>query len=157
MLSAYEADSEKSYCVYIGDMTFIEFEDCPGMEIDDDRSADGHYAHRNLVKLQSDGYFAVKEIKTGIYVFWGYVQDADGYSNVRKAPNIKSEVLYKVYEGSYILAYGEPDSKWFEVVLIREPGSQERSAEKMGGYIHRSRLKGIEEWRKSLVNIDFKG
>ena len=137
--------------------TFIDFEDCADMEIDDDRSADARYTHRKIVKLQSDGYFAVKEIKTGIYVYYGYVQDVDGFANVRKSPNINSDILYQVQNASYILAYGEPDSKWFEVVIVREPGSQVRSVKKIGGYIHRSRLKDIKKWRKSLVNTDFKG
>ncbi len=156
MLSAYVTDSENSFCIYIDNLAFICFEDYGNVEIDDDRTTDYRYKHRKLVKLLPNGYFAEKEIKTGIYDYSGYVQDDDGYANVRKAPSINSEVLYQVKNASYILAYGEPDSKWFEVVLVRELGQETRSAEKIGGYIHRSRLKNIEEWKNSLENTDIR-
>ncbi len=156
MVSAYETEDDQSYWAILKDYSFLYFENIGRVEIDDDRTSDYRYTHRKLVKILPNGCFREKTIKTGLYEYYGYVQDKDGFANVRKEQRVNSDVIYQVKDSSYIIAYGEPDSKWFEVVIVREPGEINYSVNKKCGYIHRSRLKDIDKWRKSLVNIDFK-
>ena len=156
MISAYETESDKAKCNFLKDYSFVVFENYGWIEMDDERPTDARYTHRKFVKLLPNGYFSETEIQTGIYLYYGSVQDSDGYANVRKSPDIKSEILYQVKDSSYIEAYGEPDAKWFEVSVVIDPLQSIHSVDKKQGYIHRSRLKDIERWRKSLRNTDIK-
>lgn len=156
MISAYETESDKAKCNFLKDYSFVVFENYGRIEMDDERPTDARYTHRKTVKLLPNGYFSETEIQTGIYLYYGRVQDNDGFANVRKLPDIKSEILYQVKDSSYIEVYGEPDAKWFEVSVVEEPFQSIHSVVKKQGYIHRSRLKDIERWRKSLWNTDIK-
>lgn len=155
MISAYEPQVTFPNYIFLNDFSFVVFENCGNLEIDDDRTTDFRYTHRKQVKLLSNGYFAEKQIQTGLYRYAGYVQDKDGYANVRRHPNINSEVLYQIEDSSYVFVYGGADDNWFEVSRV-VTSNHEFSVDKIGGYIHRSRLKDIDKWRKELRNTNFK-
>ncbi len=137
--------------------TFIFFE-YHGNELSEDESVytDCRYAHRKVVKLLPNGYFAEIERRTGIYNYFGFTQDSDGYSNVRKLPSVNSEVLFQIKDSAYVSTYGTPDGSWFEVVYVKENGSNKANPEKIGGYIHKSRLKDFDKWRNSLRSPEYK-
>jgi hypothetical protein len=77
------------------------------------------------------------------------INDPDGYTNVRKLPNINSEVVYKLKE-SHVFAYesidSEPNSDWIKVYVqknIYSLGDIDND-DFLVGYIHESRLQPIE-------------
>jgi|GEM_PF-4543019 len=156
MISAYVLFSQEIAYYSLSDFSLVIFENFGRVEIAEDRYTDLLYRHRKEVNLLQNGYFAELNLQTGLYEYFGYVQDKDGYANVRKSPDINSDVQYQVADSSYIVVCGEPDAKWFEVIRLREPSNTHFSVTKRGGYIHRSRLKGIEKWRKGLYNTDIK-
>lgn len=157
MISAYLVIDSRSDAYVVNDFTFIFFEDHANeLSYDESVYTDARYAHRKIVKLLSNGYFAEKEKQTGIYHCFGYTQDSDGYSNVRKSPSAKSEILYQITDSSYVSTYGTPDGSWFEVVYVIEKGSENISVEKHGGYIHKSRFRDFEKWRNSLRSPEYK-
>ena len=156
MISAYVVTDDSDDAYFENDFTFVFFENHRNEQTDDDRITDGRYVHRKTVKLLSDGYFVEKDIQKGLYNYFGYTQDTDGYSNVRKSPNVKSEILYQIKDSSYVDAFGTPDGGWFEVLGVKENGlNNSFSKTKFGGYIHKSRLRSYEKWRKSLRNPDY--
>lgn len=158
MISAHLVkDNINNISYFVDDFTFIFFED-HGKELSEDESVytDCRYAHRKIVKLLPNGYFAEKERQTGFFRVYGYVQDSDGYSNVRKSASGKSEILYQVNDSDYVVAYGAQDGNWFEVVYVLDKVKEKIDPEKHGGYIHKSRLKDFDEWRNSLRHPEYK-
>ncbi len=153
MISAYLVIDHLNRSYFIDDFTFVFFES-HGSELPEDEGlyADWDYAHRKVLKLSPDGYFVEKERQTGLYNYMGYIQDSDGYSNVRKSPSVNSEVLYQIKDSSYVATCGTPDGSWFEVVYVDERLSDNDlpTGKKFGGYIHKSRLGDFEKWRSSL-------
>ena len=157
MISAYLVIDYTDFAYFVDNFTIIFFEH-HGNELSADESVytDWKYSHRKVVKLLPNGYFAEKEKRAGLFKYYGYVHDSDGYSNVRKSTNAKSEVLYQVNDSSYVKAYGTSDGSWFEVVYVEENGSNKANPEKIGGYIHKSRLKDFDKWRNSLRSPEYK-
>lgn len=91
---------------------------------------------RFVYKIASDGYLTEvsadeKEIKDFV---WKTINDSDGYVNVRNYPNTNSEILYTLPTETRVLIHLIKDSNWAEIVKIKD-------AERIGGYIHKSRLK----------------
>lgn len=157
MISAYLASNDNNLSYFNDDFTFIFFEH-HGNELSEDESVftDWSYAHRKVVKLLPNGYFAEIERRPGFFHWFGYIQDSDGYSNVRKSANGKSEILYQVKDSSFVDAYGSPNGSWYEVVYVKEKGARKANTEKVGGYIHKSRLRDFEKWRNSLRHPEYK-
>ncbi len=158
MISAYLVMGSNNDAYFINDSTFIFFE-YHGNELSYDESVytDARYVHRKIVKLLSNGYFVEIEKQTGLFHYYGYTQDSDGYSNVRKSPSAKSEILYQITDSSYVSTYGTPDGSWFEVLGVIENGIDNTfSKTKYGGYIHKSRFRDLEKWRNSLRSPEYK-
>ncbi|WP_196889432.1 hypothetical protein [Aureivirga sp. CE67] len=66
------------------------------------------------------------------------IKDPDGYTNVRKAPNGKSKIIHKVYEGEiFFYEYHEIENgaKWIPVYIEVKDSKNE-----IEGFIHISRL-----------------
>ena len=77
--------------------------------------------------------FTVK--KSGTYE----IVDKDGYVNVREKPDVNSKILYTLKSGCVIVGHSENESKWEEVIQVKE-GKDKGDVYKKGGYIHGSRL-----------------
>jgi len=124
------------------DTTVVSYEYYPDPE--DTDPVPNELVCKVVYKLDKDGYFHQISFETsqqeGNY-FLGRVQDADGYTNVREAPNVKSEVLYQVPSGiSTVSVEKIPNTNWGKVVIcvIKR---DEAITYKQGGYIHLSRVK----------------
>lgn len=72
------------------------------------------------------------------------IKDIDGFTNVRKAPNSSSEVIYKLYD-SEVFTYEESTQDWIPVFISKNKYSLDCSGnDKVSGYIHKSRLLPLE-------------
>lgn len=57
------------------------------------------------------------------------IQDPDGFTNVRRAPSVTSDVIARVYEGEVFYTFRQ-GSNWWQV----------RAKERIVGYMHVSRI-----------------
>jgi hypothetical protein len=77
------------------------------------------------------------------------IQDKDGYTNLRKAPDAKSEIIHKIYENEifwYDLEFGNEHGNWMPVYIPKNDFSFNLSNSYIiSGYIHKSRLKPLTE------------
>lgn len=78
------------------------------------------------------------------------IQDPDGWTNVRKSPDIEATVIHKVYENEVFFYYDKGEDSthpdWIKVYLpanIFSMGCGRNGLTE--GYIHRSRIKPITE------------
>ncbi len=102
--------------------------------------------YMEVFKLRPDGYFENTEFvnrKTTEKYKEIYFKDNDGYANVRKEPNVNSEVLYKVKDSVLGMIEYIPNSNWCKVIFYREPDN--RSIVRNTGYIHKSRFIILEK------------
>lgn len=90
------------------------------------------WGNRYHFKLDPDGYFRMVDMKEKITIEKMYVNDSDGYVNVRKEMSTNSEVLYKLKNDVGVYVWLMPNSNWAEVIPIYK---------EKRGYIHKSRLK----------------
>ncbi len=80
----------------------------------------------------------------------GLINDADGYTNVRKEPSIKSEILYKVKENEVFfidVEYLNLESDWILIHIPKSKFSKYDSDWKpydLNGFIHKSRIRDID-------------
>ena len=97
----------------------------------------------NKYEITKDGHFKMvsqgKEIwneydKEYSLLKLGKISDPDGYVNVRRSSNSKSEILYTLPDKSSIIYYELKGKDWVEIVK-----SEDKSHE--GGFIHSSRVK----------------
>ncbi|MBQ4818611.1 hypothetical protein [Aquimarina sp. MMG016] len=77
------------------------------------------------------------------------IKDKDGYTNVRKEPNINSKVIYKLKD-SEVFIYEDSDtaenSNWIAVNIFKNKFSIESGNDQLLlGYIHKSRLYPLEK------------
>ena len=87
-------------------------------------------------ELQENGILKeLRLLKTGTYE----IVDKDGYVNVREKPDVNSKILYTLKSGCVIVGHSENESKWEEVIQVKE-GKDKGDVYKKGGYIHGSRL-----------------
>ena len=71
------------------------------------------------------------------------IQDSDGYTNVRKSENSKSEIIHKIHLGEVFWYDYESigqDKQWIPVYI-----PQKKSEYDLEGYIHKSRLLILKE------------
>lgn len=98
---------------------------------------------RIIYKIDTDGYFHQIKIEdpyeSGILIY-GRIEDPDGWTNVREAPDGKSKVLYKALSDSPIYVERIENSNWGRVMMIQMGMSKDRVL-KRSGYIHLSRVK----------------
>ncbi len=97
----------------------------------------------------------MKIIQVIILIFWiltipikaqelGYINDADGYTNLRKLPSGKSDVIGIIIKGQEFKYYPDTNSDWWKV----EFGFRD-------GFIHKSRIKNFNDV-KSKISSFFK-
>ena len=77
---------------------------------------------------------------------FGRIEDKDGYVNIRKNPDLKSEVVGKFVADDIFWCLESSEGEWLEVDIQTPP---------YHGHIHKSRVKFIREFYKMAV--DHKG
>ena len=65
----------------------------------------------------------------------GYINDTDGYTNIRENSNIESKIIGKILEGKIFTFFIDKDSNWWKV----------KTKNKLVGYVHKSRIKSVQE------------
>ncbi len=100
---------------------------------------DDLHLERYVYRFESDGFLHQIEEDKDIFYCYSVVSDPDGYVNVRKEPNVNSNVLYTVKDGCNVFIWQIPGTNWAEVVSVRDDSRMS------SGYIHMSRLKVIEK------------
>jgi hypothetical protein len=89
------------------------------------------------------------------------IKDVDGFTNVRKLPEIDSEIIYKLKDSevfSYQETENEAESNWITVYISKNKYQLECGEDDTFiGYIHKSRLCPIEDLTKySGTEFSFK-
>jgi Bacterial SH3 domain len=84
---------------------------------------------KNLFAQNTEGYgFAI-------------IDDKDGFTNVREEPNVKSKIVGKIKEGELFFCFSNEKHKdWFAVDV--------KNNNNLSGYVHKSRIKFVEELPK---------
>ncbi len=76
------------------------------------------------------------------------IQDTDGWTNVRKSPDGKSEIIQRVYENEvfwYDYEEADQEQEWISIYLPKNDYSLEKSEPSyIVGFIHKSRLLPLE-------------
>lgn len=91
----------------------------------------------------------------------GYIEDIDGYTNVRKESNINSEIIYKVSlnEVFFIdLEYSELEETWIKVWIPKDRFSLTDKNYNITGFIHKSRIRLLDDLplcKKNDINLTF--
>ncbi|HEX8574693.1 MAG TPA: hypothetical protein VF677_00210 [Flavobacterium sp.] len=92
--------------------------------------------------------------------------DSDGYTNIRKKPDIKSEVIGKIVEGQvFAIAYIQEENKSTDWIAVNFPVSNNPKGKKFlmfdgeekVGFVHKSRLEELETlpaFKTKEVNAD---
>ena len=88
--------------------------------------------------------FLVANISLAQQRYIGQINDPDGYTNIRKAPNSKAEIIGKLLKNEYFF-YTENPSSWYKV-------STER---KVQGFVHKSRIQKVNDKELIALKIDF--
>lgn len=80
--------------------------------------------------------------KSGLSQYAAIIQDADGWTNVRKEPHANSEVIHRIYENEvFWYNSGSPSKDWVSVEVPKNDfGFAEGNQKEIRGYIHVSRL-----------------
>ena len=101
------------------------------------------YAHANeKFILSPDGYLSE------IFVEWpqcGYIVDPDGYVNMRKSPDVKSEVVATISSDSFVVCYPVNGTKWLRVWKFIDMKNEVYRSD-CEGYIHMSRFEDQYEY-----------
>ena len=74
----------------------------------------------------------------GEAIFWGRIDDPDGFTNVRKGPSVKSDVVMTMREGIKFLFEPSPTTSWWKLYADQNPPV-------FRGYIHKSRVRQLAE------------
>lgn len=74
-------------------------------------------------------------------IYEGVITDpTDDYVNIRKRPDLKSEIKRTIGIKSTVKYIEVPNSNWVEILLEDKKNSEDR-ADRSGGYVHKSRVK----------------
>lgn len=77
------------------------------------------------------------------------IQDPDGWTNVRKSPDGKAEIIQRVYENEvfwYDYEQTDQEQEWISIYLPKNDYSLEKSAPNyIVGFIHKSRILPLEK------------
>lgn len=93
---------------------------------------------RYVYHWKDDGFLHQEDGMTKIEKDVVSISDTDGYVNVRREPNSKSDILYTIPDKTLVIVWFLPNSNWAEVVAVLDGENNVRSI--LGGYVHRSRL-----------------
>lgn len=135
MCSAVEIlSSTYPFSLLLDNYTIHSFEVYESMEDDE--------CERYVYRFESDGFLHQIDAVKNIDIPFVKVSDPDGYVNVRKEPNLQSEIIYTIPDGTDLRVWYIPNSDWAEIIkgLVRKNGEiVDRPV--LGGYVHKSRLK----------------
>lgn len=88
--------------------------------------------------------FLVANISLAQQRYIGQINDPDGYTNIRKAPNSKAEIIGKLLKNEYFF-YTENPSSWYEV----------STQHKVQGFVHKSRIQKVNDKELIALKINF--
>ena len=88
--------------------------------------------------------FLVANISLAQQRYIGQINDPDGYTNIRKSPNSKAEIIGKLLKNEYFF-YTENPSGWYEVSTQR----------KVQGFVHKSRIQKVNDKELIALKINF--
>ena len=88
--------------------------------------------------------FLVANISLAQQRYIGQINDPDGYTNIRKSPNSKAEIIGKLLKNEYFF-YTENPSDWYKVSTQR----------KVQGFVHKSRIQKVNDKELIALKIDF--
>ncbi|WP_314298004.1 SH3 domain-containing protein [Capnocytophaga gingivalis] len=88
--------------------------------------------------------FLVANISLAQQRYIGQINDSDGYTNIRKAPNSKAEIIGKLLKNEYFF-YTENPSGWYKVSTQR----------KVQGFVHKSRIQKVNDKELIALKINF--
>lgn len=90
-----------------------------------------------VLRLNKNNYYGNENIKHLIVVYYLMnhdvyeVQDTDGYTNLRKAPQGNSEIITQINSGATVMGLSK-EGDWWHIITYKEG---------IVGYVHKSRLK----------------
>lgn len=100
-----------------------------------------------LKKRSSTAFSSIFLLQIGlVFSQIAIIEDRDGYTNVREAPGLSSEIIHKVFEDEVFWYEESKDTNWVFIHIPRNKfslGCDESS--NITGYIHRSRLLPLEK------------
>ena len=99
-----------------------------------------NYQMKNLLLF----LFLVANISLAQQRYIGQINDPDGYTNIRKSPNSKAEIIGKLLKNEYFF-YTENPSGWYEV----------STQHKVQGFVHKSRIQKVNDKELIALKIDF--
>ena len=88
--------------------------------------------------------FLVANISLAQQRYIGQINDPDGYTNIRKSPNSKAEIIGKLLKNEYFF-YTENPSGWYEV----------STQHKVQGFVHKSRIQKVNDKELIALKINF--
>ena len=88
--------------------------------------------------------FLVANISLAQQRYIGQINDPDGYTNIRKSPNSKAEIIGKLLKNEYFF-YTENSSDWYEV----------STQHKVQGFVHKSRIQKVNDKELIALKINF--
>ena len=88
--------------------------------------------------------FLVANISLAQQRYIGQINDPDGYTNIRKSPNSKAEIIGKFLKNEYFF-YTENPSSWYEV----------STQHKVQGFVHKSRIQKVNDKELIALKINF--
>ena len=88
--------------------------------------------------------FLIANISLAQQRYIGQINDPDGYTNIRKSPNSKAEIIGKLLKNEYFF-YTENPSGWYEVSTQR----------KVQGFVHKSRIQKVNDKELIALKINF--
>ena len=88
--------------------------------------------------------FLVANISLAQQRYIGQINDPDGYTNIRKSPNSKAEIIGKLLKNEYFF-YTENPSSWYEV----------STQHKVQGFVHKSRIQKVNDKELIALKINF--
>lgn len=88
--------------------------------------------------------FLIANISLAQQRYIGQINDPDGYTNIRKSPNSKAEIIGKLLKNEYFF-YTENPSGWYEV----------STQHKVQGFVHKSRIQKVNDKELIALKIDF--
>lgn len=88
------------------------------------------------------------------------INDKDGYTNVRKKPNSKSEIVYKLLENEMFQYETENEkSDWIKVYIRKNKfdiNEEFKFSKSIEGYIHKTRLLTLSSLKMEEILFSFK-
>ena len=88
--------------------------------------------------------FLVANISLAQQRYIGQINDPDGYTNIRKSPNSKAEIIGKLLKNEYFF-YTENPSGWYEV----------STQHKVQGFVHKSSIQKVNDKELIALKINF--